>query len=205
MQNIQTPLQTSRIKNTNKIPMYMKLERQYSKQLAKSEGLILFVLKTALEPRVIFLVLKACCLLKKKKKKSALIPLLYSTELTSPIFVLGSLADLHQVFADYIVSMLQSFFSKSKRNPQMIWPHNLNQTSFKARELQLLNSVEVILFCTVPCRIIIQVLTGIHHLSILQLCLSFSSTAWKCHFINVIKFHYWKLIIKGKIFLLLNS
>lgn len=47
----------------------MKLEKYCSKQLAKSESLLLFVvLKTNLEPRMIFTCLKAC--LKKKKKKN---------------------------------------------------------------------------------------------------------------------------------------
>lgn len=45
----------------------MKLEKYCSKQLAKSESLLLFVvLKTNLEPRMIFTFLKAC--LKKKKR-----------------------------------------------------------------------------------------------------------------------------------------
>lgn len=92
----------------------MKLEKHCSKQLAKSESLLLFVvLKTNFEPRMIFTFLKAC--LKKKKgfstetiwgpqsqnyllggpvpkKKSLPIPLLYSTELTSLIFVLENSA-----------------------------------------------------------------------------------------------------------------
>lgn len=94
----------------------MKLEKYCSKQLAKSESLLLFVvLKTNLEPRMIFTFLKACLKKKKKdfstetiwgpqsqnyllggpvpkKKKSLPIPLLYSTELTSLIFVLENSA-----------------------------------------------------------------------------------------------------------------
>lgn len=96
----------------------MKLEKYCSKQLAKSESLLLFVvLKTNLEPRMIFTCLKACLkkkkkdfstetiwgpqsqnyllggpVPKKKKKKSLPIPLLYSTELTSLIFVLENSA-----------------------------------------------------------------------------------------------------------------
>ena len=49
----------------NKIRTQRKLKKQYSKQLAKSEGLFLFVLKTAFEPRVIFTFLKPW--LKKKR------------------------------------------------------------------------------------------------------------------------------------------
>lgn len=66
--DIQTPLQTYRIKIyilTNP-PTHMKLEKQCSKQLAKSEGLFLFVcFKTALEPRMIFYIFEG--FLKKKK------------------------------------------------------------------------------------------------------------------------------------------
>lgn len=35
----------------------------------------------------------------------------------------------------------------------------------------------------------------------LQLCLSFSLTAWKCHFIHVTKLHYFKWTIKHETFL----
>lgn len=55
--DIQTPLQTYRIKiyTLTNPPTHMKLEKQCSKQLAKSEGQFLFVcFKTALEPRMIF-------------------------------------------------------------------------------------------------------------------------------------------------------
>lgn len=83
-----------------------------SKQLAKSEGLFLFVLKIALKPRMIFTFLKAClknifspyrdclgqqnpkCLLGGSVQKESANPSALSTAQTFLIFVFGGSTDM---------------------------------------------------------------------------------------------------------------